>query len=62
MRASRRRLLWGAAGATLAVQMGWLRSALAAGSVEKGVYRVKGDVRINGKKVDHRRQHRAGVL
>jgi hypothetical protein len=28
--------------------MGWLRDALAAGSVEKGVYRLKGDVRING--------------
>jgi len=48
MRADRRRLIQGAAGAALAVQMGWLREALAAGSVEKGVYRVKGDVRING--------------
>ena len=28
--------------------MTWLRQALAAGSVEKGVYRVRGDVRING--------------
>jgi len=32
----------------LAVQMAWLRRALAAGSLEKGVYRVRGDVRING--------------
>jgi hypothetical protein len=28
--------------------MGWLRGVLAAGSVEKGVHRVRGDVRING--------------
>jgi hypothetical protein len=48
MRADRRRLLKGFSGAALAVQMGWLRDALAAGSVEKGVYRVRGDVRING--------------
>jgi hypothetical protein len=48
VRADRRRLLKGFSGAALAVQMGWLRDALAAGSVEKGVYRVKGDVRING--------------
>lgn len=34
--------------AMLALQMAWLRHALAAGSVEKGVYRVRGDVRING--------------
>ena len=30
------------------MQMAGLRNALAAGSVEKGVYRVRGDVRING--------------
>jgi hypothetical protein len=36
------------AAATLAVQMAWLRGALAAGSVEKGVHRVRGDVRVNG--------------
>jgi hypothetical protein len=34
--------------AMLALQMAWLRNALAAGSVEKGVHRVRGDVRING--------------
>jgi len=34
--------------ALLAVQMAWLRHALAAGAVEKGVYRVRGDVRVNG--------------
>jgi hypothetical protein len=34
--------------AMLAVQMAWLRKALAAGSVEKGVHRVRGDVRVNG--------------
>lgn len=32
----------------LALQMAWLRDSLAAGSVEKGVYRIRGDVRING--------------
>jgi hypothetical protein len=36
------------AAAMLAVQMAWLRKALAAGSVEKGVHRVRGDVRVNG--------------
>jgi len=34
--------------AVLAVQMAWLRETLAAGSVEKGVHRVRGDVRVNG--------------
>jgi hypothetical protein len=48
MRASRRRLLGGATAAFIAAQMAWLRDALAAGSLEKGVYRVRGDVRING--------------
>lgn len=37
-----------AAAAMLALQMAWLRAALAAGSVEKGVHRLRGDVRING--------------
>jgi hypothetical protein len=35
-------------GALLAAQMAWLRRSLAAGSVEKGVHRLRGDVRING--------------
>jgi hypothetical protein len=48
VRPERRRWLRAAAAATVALQMGWLRGALAAGSVEKGVYRVRGDVRING--------------
>jgi hypothetical protein len=34
--------------AMLAIQMGFLRHALASGSVERGVHRVRGDVRING--------------
>jgi hypothetical protein len=34
--------------AMLAAQMAWLRGALAAGSVQKGVHRLRGDVRING--------------
>jgi len=36
------------AAAALAAQMAFLQRALAAGSVEKGVYRVRGDARING--------------
>lgn len=47
MRSDRRRMLSMSA-AVLALKMTWLRQALAAGSVEKGVYRVRGDVRING--------------
>ena len=34
--------------ALLATQMGFLRDALAAGSLERGVHRVRGDVRVNG--------------
>ncbi|MGH8764792.1 MAG: hypothetical protein ACRET8_03660 [Burkholderiales bacterium] len=41
-------MLGGATAAFIASQMAWLREALAAGSLEKGVYRVRGDVRING--------------
>ena len=43
------RRAWLRAGAAaLTLQMGWLRGVLAAGSVEKGVHRLRGDVRING--------------
>lgn len=38
-----------AGGATLALGMARLRDALAADAVEQGVYRLRGDVRINGK-------------
>ena len=48
MRPERRRYLRAGAVAALALQFAWLRGLLAAGSVEKGVYRVRGDVRING--------------
>jgi hypothetical protein len=52
MRAERRRWLRGAAAAALAAQMAsqfaGLREALAAGQVEKGVARVRGDARLNG--------------
>jgi hypothetical protein len=44
----RRRYLRAGAAAALALQFAWLRGLLAAGSVEKGVYRVRGDVRVNG--------------
>lgn len=47
MRSDRRQWLQMTA-ATVALQMAWLRGALAAGSVEKGVHRVRGDVRVNG--------------
>lgn len=48
MRASRRAWLRAGAGAALALHLAWLRGALAAGSVEKGVHRVRGEVRVNG--------------
>ena len=48
MRPERRKYLRAGAVAALALQTAWLRGALAAGSVEKGVYRVRGDVRVNG--------------
>lgn len=47
MRSDRRQLLRATA-AVLALQMAWLREALAAGSIEKGVHRLRGDVRVNG--------------
>lgn len=46
--------------ALLGLQMAWLRDALAAGSVEKGVYRVRGDVRINGTPAKEGKDVRAG--
>ena len=48
MRASRRRLIGRALAAAVAVQMAGLRELLAAGSVEKGIHRLRGDVRLNG--------------
>jgi len=48
VRAERRGYLRAGAATLLALQMGWLRGVLAAGTVEKGVYRVRGDVRVNG--------------
>lgn len=48
MRASRRRLIGRALAAALAVQMAGLRELLAAGSIEKGIHRLRGDVRVNG--------------
>ena len=48
MRSKRRCWLRTAAAAVLATQMSWLREVLAAGQVEKGVHRVRGDVRVNG--------------
>lgn len=48
MRARRRRLIGGAAAAAIASQFAFLRRALAAGSVEKGIHRLHGDVRVNG--------------
>jgi hypothetical protein len=48
MRDSRRRLIGRALAAAIAVQMAGLRELLAAGSVEKGIHRLRGDVRVNG--------------
>jgi hypothetical protein len=44
----------------LAAQMGWLREALAAGSVEKGIHRLRGDVRVNGAPAKEGMDIRAG--
>jgi len=59
MKSGRRRLLQLSA-AAIALQMAWLREALAAGSVEKGVHRVRGDVRINGAPATEGMDVRAG--
>lgn len=48
MRTSRRLLIGRALAAAVAVQMAGLRELLAAGSVEKGIHRLRGDVRVNG--------------
>ncbi len=46
--------------AALAAQLALLRRALAAGSVEKGVYRVRGDARINGEPARQGQEIRTG--
>lgn len=48
------------AAAALAAQMAFLSRALAAGSVEKGVYRVRGDARINGEPARQGQEIHAG--
>jgi len=45
---TRRRWLGLALGAVLAPRLASLREALAASKIEKGVYRVRGDARVNG--------------
>lgn len=45
---SRRRWIALSVGAALAARLGGLREALAAGKLEKGVYRVRGEARVNG--------------
>lgn len=47
MRADRRRWLLRATGAALALHMVLLREALAAGRIEEGVYRVRGEAWVN---------------
>lgn len=54
----RRAVLVGAA--ALAAQMALLRRALALGSVEKGVHRLRGDVRINGEPAKQGQELRTG--
>jgi len=48
MQRDRRRWLGEVGAAALAAQFAVLRQALAAGSVEKGIHRLRGDVRVNG--------------
>ena len=57
---SRRSLLGLVAGLTLAAQLAKMRTALAAGQIEKGVYRVRGDARINGSPAKPGQDVRAG--
>jgi hypothetical protein len=45
---SRRALLGLVAGVPIALQLARARSALAAGQIEKGIYRVRGEARVNG--------------
>jgi hypothetical protein len=49
VRPERRKYLRAGAATALALQMGVLRGVLAAGRVEKGIYRLRGDVRVNGR-------------
>lgn len=59
--ASRGRRRWLRAGAAaIAAQFAFLRGALAAGSVEKGVHRLRGDVRVNGTPAKEGMDVRAG--
>ena len=60
MRNSRRRWIVGVSAGAIAAQFALLRGALAAGSVEKGVYRLRGDVRINGTPAKEGMDVRAG--
>lgn len=55
---ARRAFLIGSA--ALAAQLAVLRHALALGTVEKGVYRVRGDARINGEPARQGQEIRAG--
>ena len=48
VRPERRKYLRAGAVAALTLQMGLLRGVLAAGTVEKGIHRLRGDVRVNG--------------
>ncbi|MEJ2174875.1 MAG: hypothetical protein P8Y76_08180 [bacterium] len=45
---TRRRWIAASLGTILAARLAVLREALAAGKIEKGVYRVRGDARVNG--------------
>ncbi len=46
--------------AALATQLALVRRALALGSVEKGVYRIRGDVRVNGEPARQGQEIRTG--
>jgi hypothetical protein len=60
MRAERRRWLGGAA--LIAAQFALLRGALAAGRVEKGIHRVRGDVRVNGQQAREGQEVKPGDI
>ena len=57
---SRRRVLAGAAGAGLAINLGWVGELLAADRIATGVRTVTGDVTVNGNAATQGTQVRAG--
>jgi len=62
VRPERRKYLRAGAVAGLTLQFAWLRGLLAAGSVEKGIHRLRGDVRVNGEPAKEGMDIKAGDI